>query len=53
MGIIITIFLLIVFLVAVAMLTGLKLMQRSVDVRRQAAKAENVIGIGRRQKVAN
>jgi hypothetical protein len=29
--------------VAVAMLTGLELMQRSVDERRQAARAENVI----------
>jgi hypothetical protein len=39
---IIIILLLIVDHVVVAMLTGLELMQTSVDVRRQAAKAENV-----------
>jgi hypothetical protein len=38
--------------VAVAMLTGLDLMQRSADVRRQAAKAENVMtGNSQRQKL--
>jgi hypothetical protein len=40
--------------VAVAMLTGLELMQRSVDVRRLAAKAENVMaGNSQRQQVEN
>jgi hypothetical protein len=54
MCIIIIILLSIVYHVAVAMLTGLNLMQRSVDVRRQAAKAENVIaGNSQRQKVEN